>query len=573
MSRFTLSFPVCMGLVFLWLLSGCMGPIFRTPNPEILADEENAPTITLVGDVAYPYGMSTMKVESVALVTGLDGTGEDPPPSPQRATLLAEMNLREVDMPNRVLASLNTCLVTVRGYLRPGIQIGDHFDVEIQTPPHSDTTSLRNGWLMETRLTELAVLGGQIRKGHKMATAEGAVLVDPSADSGDNPALVTQGRILGGGLALKARSLGLIIATEKQSIRLSRLLGNAINNRFHTYVEGRKEGIASPKTDEYLELTFHPRYKENVGRFMRVVRSIAIRETPSAHQKRIQLLKNQLLDPVTTAMAAIRLEAVGTEAAIAVLKEGLASSDTEVRFYTAEALAYLDVTESVEILVETARNEPAFRANALAALSTMDDPVAYDALKSLLSVKSAETRYGAFRSLWAMSPGDPLVRGEDMNGRFSYHQLDVAGPSMIHVTRSHRPEVVLFGKDHHFKLPLVADAGKHISVNGLSGDQIAVSRFRAGQSTQQRIVSTRVDEVIRAVVDLGGTCPDIVQLLQQANQAEALASRFRVNSLPKMARKRLRSRASNPTQNEEKDEPPRQSYDLATPKPDLFGKK
>ena len=153
----------------------------------------------------------------------------------------------------------------------------------------------------------------------------------------------------------------------------------------------------------------------------------------------------------------------------------------------------------------------------------MDDAAAYETLRELLDTNSAETRYGAFRALWTMSPNDPLIHGEMLGDQFSYHLLDVEGSPMIHVTRSHRAEVVLFGKDHAFQLPLVADAGKHILVNGLSGAQITISRFRAGEPTQQRIVSTHVDEVIRAIVDLGGSYPDVVQLLQQAKENGSLS--------------------------------------------------
>ncbi len=558
---------VCLGIATLHPV-GCTGPIFRTQSPTASLEEETAEKITLIGDVAHPYGMGMMKVESVALVTGLASTGEDPPPTPQRAALLGEMNRREVDQPNRVLASSDTSLVIVRGFLRPGIQSGDHFDVEVRVPSRSDTASLRNGWLMETRLTELAVLGEQIRKGHEMAVAEGPVLVDPSAEENKDAALTTKGQILGGGVALKSRSLGLIISSEKQSVRISQQIGKAINHRLHTYIEGQKKGVATPKTDEYIEITLHPRYKDNVGRFMRVVRNIAIRETSFAQQARLRLLKNQLLDPVTTAMAAVRLEALGNEEAIAVLKKGLSSDDPEVRFYSAEALAYLDVTEAVEPLALAARDEPALRINAMVALSAMDDAAAYDALKELLVLKSAETRYGAFRSLWTMSPNDPLVRGEDLKGQFSYHLLDVKGPPMIHVTRSHRPEIVLFGKDHTFKLPLVADAGKQILVNGLSGAKITVSRFSPSQPTEQRVVSTDVDEVIRAVVDLGGTYPDVVQLLQQAKKEGSLTSRFRVNALPESGRRLVRT-----SETEAEVETDGEQYELATPLPDLFGKK
>ena len=152
-------------------------------------------------------------------------------------------------------------------------------------------------------------------------------------------------------------------------------------------------------------------------------RNIAITETPSQLQARLELLKKQLVDPVTAADAAIRLEAIGDNQAKEILLKGIKTDDPEVRFYAAEALAYLDATEAVEPLVYVAREEPAFRVHALAALSAMDDGAAYDGLRSLLSVKSAETRYGAFRAMSAMAPSDSLLQGEDLDGKFKLHLL------------------------------------------------------------------------------------------------------------------------------------------------------
>lgn len=552
---------IIASLLVVW--TGCMGPILRQQSPELSIADQNTSSTDLVGKVAHPYGMGYVKLEAVGLVTGLAGTGEDPAPSPQRAAIMSEMNRRDVRDPNQVLASLDTSLVLVRGFLRPGIQAGERFDIEVRAPSRSGTTSLRGGRLLETRLTELAVLGSQIRKGHLMAISRGEVLVDPNANTEDEAALARTGRVLRGGVVTKSRNLGLILDHERQSVRLSQQVAKSINKRFHSYIEGRKLGIATPKTDEFIEIELHPRYKDNVGRFMRVVRNIAIDESPSELQVRLLLLKNQLLDPITAATAALRLEAISGDEVKKILKEGLTNEDPEVRFYSAEALAYLDVTEAVTPLVQAAREEPAFRVHALAALSAMDDGAAFDELRTLLGVKSAETRYGAFRSMWAMSPNDPMIRGEDMNGKFTYHILDVTGPPMIHVTSSHRPEVVLFGKEHQLKLPLVLDAGPKILVNGLSGGEIKVSRF--GETTQQRVVSTSVDDTIRAIVDLGGTYPDVVQMLQQAKDTGALGSRFRVNALPEGGRDLLESRKDS------SDEEVPSSYDLATPEPELFG--
>ncbi len=127
--------------------------------PKQLSDVLESKT-RLVGEVARPFGHTHVQVESVAMVTGLDGTGEDPAPSPQRTALLHELQTIGVQNPNQLLASPSTALVLVRGFLPPGVQKGDKFDLEVQVPSRSETTSLRGGWLMETRLTEMAVLGG-----------------------------------------------------------------------------------------------------------------------------------------------------------------------------------------------------------------------------------------------------------------------------------------------------------------------------------------------------------------------------------------------------------------------------
>ncbi len=458
--------------------------------------------------------------------------------------------------------------------MRPGIQEGDRFDVEVRVPSQSETKSIRNGWLLSTRLTEMALLGDAIHEGHVLGMAAGPVLVDPTADAKKDPALATRGRVLGGGVALKSRSLGLVINHEHESVRVSQDIAHAIDRRFFTFVEGRKQGVATPKTGEFIDVVIHPRYKDNVARYMQVLRNVAINESPTSLQARLIFLEQQLGDPLTSASASIRLEAIGDDQAKAILKRGLAANDLEVRFYAAEALAYLDETSASSVLGAIARDEPAFRVNALAALSTMDDPAAYDALRSLLEVKSAETRYGAFRALWAMNQHDPLLHDENLGAQFHYHVLDVPGPDMVHVTKSHLPEIVLFGRDQQFQLPLMLDAGKDILVNGLKGDKITVSHFAADAEPKQQVVSAKVDDVIRAIVAVGGTYPDVVQALQQAKADGALPSRFEVDALPQPGRRYDRPVDSLLTDRNKSDDDANsgRAIEVATPLPDLFAR-
>ncbi|NLX95593.1 MAG: hypothetical protein GXY83_05405 [Rhodopirellula sp.] len=544
-------------------LSGCTSWTpwaVRSQSPEEPGAEVS--DTRLVSDMAVPFGMFPVKIEAVGLVTGLKGTGSDPRPSPQRAALLAEMQTRGIHSPNVILASQDTAMVLVRAVLPPAIQKGDRFDVEVRIPGHDDTTSLGGGYLLETRLKEMAVLDNQIHDGKVLGIAEGPVLIDPSASETDNSVLLGRGRVLGGGTAQRSRPLALVLKPDYRSVLNSARIETAINRRFHTFHRGIKVGMAKAKTDEYVELTLHPRYKDNVQRYVEVVRAAALRESESEMMDRLRLLEKQLLDPITSSRAALQLEAIGRRG-VELLKKAIQAKDSEVRFYAAEALAYLDETDAAAPLADAAKNQPAFRVFALAALSAMDDYVAYDALRDLLEVSSVETRYGAFRSLWAMNAADPLVKGERLGGQFSYHVLDTSGPPLIHVTRSHRPEIVLFGAQQRLQGPLAIEAGNQIMVTSAEAGEIAVARFAVNQPDQKRIVSDRVDDVIRAIVELGGTYPDVVQTLQQAKAKGALPSRFEVDALPEAGRKYDRIAAD-----ETSEEPLVPS--ASSPLPDLF---
>jgi hypothetical protein len=329
--------------------------------------------------------------------------------------------------------------------------------------------------------------------------------------------------------------MGLVIKSDQRNVVISSLVGTAINRRFHTFKQGVKTGVANPKTDQFIELTLHPRYKDNVERYVRVIRALPLKETSEEMIARLAVLERNLLDPISSGPAALKLEAIGKEA-IPVLKKGLTSPDVEVRFYSAEALAYLDDKSAAAPLGEIAAGQPAFRAFALAALGAMDDFDAYEALRGLLSSNSVETRYGAFRALWSMNEHDAFIRDTKISTEFHYHVLDVEGPPLIHFTRNARPEIVVFGREQRFVPPLSIEAGPRILINSLDGERVSVSRFAVGEPDQKRIVSLDIDEVLRVVAEMGGTYPDIVQALQQAKSAKALTARLEMEAVPKAGR-------------------------------------
>jgi hypothetical protein len=376
----------------------------------------------------------------------------------------------------------------------------------------------------------MAVLGNRIRDGHVLGIAEGPLLVDPVSNGTRDSVAKLRARVPGGGVSLTSRSIGLILVPEHRSIALSKRLGDVINKRFHALIKGTKRGVATPKTDRFVDLEVPPIYKHNLARYVRVIRCIAVAEPPAGRHARLELLGRQLADPVTAPGASLKLEAIGKEA-IPTLRKGLESKDAEVRFAAAEALAYLGESIAATHLADAAGSLRSARPAALAALGVLDDANGIDALQGLLTSASAETRYGAFHALWRIDPSAPLIRGEKLGDACSLHILDVAGPSLIHITRSNRPEIVLFGAEQPLADGLRAEAGPSIVVVVERG-RASLSYFAAGKPDQKLDVPARVDHVIRGITELGGTYPDVVQFLQQASSHRCLESRLVFDALP-----------------------------------------
>lgn len=492
-------------------------------------------SLQLVGRLSRVWGTQPQRVDGVSLVVGLSGTGSDPPSSAEREALLNEMQTREVDKPNSVLASSSTALVRVRALIPPGARKGDHFDLYVEVPRETDTTSIEGGWLMASRMREYAVVNNRVGEGHLLAIGQGDVLTDALLESGEDEVRKLRGRVLGGGVVTKTRGFGLVIRDEFTSVKTSSRIGDAINKRFNVYHRGSKQGVANPKRDNYIELLVHPRYVENEVRYIRVIQNIAVRESPRMRSARLGELRLAMADPSAAALAALQLEAIG-EDGIPTLRDALDSTDMEIRFYAAEALAYQDVPDAVDVLDAAIRREPAFRWRALTALGAMDDVASHESLIDLLHVDSAETRYGAFRILRRRTPDDPMIEGSVVNDNFSLHKVSTLGPPLIHVSRIQRPEIVFFGTDHELARPVVLFAGSEIVVRDNQADGVTVSRLSAGDEDASVDCSRQVIDIVRGIAELDGTYADVVQALTEARRTGSLKSRLEFSAIPKTGR-------------------------------------
>ena len=274
----------------------------------------------------------------------------------------------------------------------------------------------------------------------------------------------------------------------------------------------------------------------------------------------------ELLEPKTSGVAALKLEGLGPTAS-ETLQAALKSPNDQVRFFAAEALAYLDDPVGAETLAETAIHMPKFRAYALAALASMDQNAAHMKLRNLMSEPDNELRYGAFNALRTLDPHDPSLgrvhvlddpgtgeqqeqdeapdsmalalasaaqrpRAEDP---FALYIVDSEGPPVIHVSRTRRSEIVVFGRSQKLLPPIVLGTGAILLNAAEKDDEIEISKIvpsKFGDSDVKLRTSLDLPEVIRRVANLGTTYPEMVAILEAANRQKNLPGSLVVDAVP-----------------------------------------
>jgi flagellar basal body P-ring protein FlgI len=538
-SRCTLSKRIAIFIILIActapivLFSGCSlaDKIPGKTQLQNLIGENPGKTALTVDDLSVAIGMNYLKVESIGLANSLNNSGSAPPTGIHRSLLIDEMLTHEVENPSQLLDSSNTSLVLVRGYLPPGVRKGDHFDIEVRLPAHSNTSSLRDGWLLRSRMREIAVLNQAVHSGHIAALADGPIIVRSIFRGNDDPNNEHTGLILGGGISRMDRPLGLVVKSKHASVRTSTRISSSINKRFLQYHQRDKSGVASAQRDNYIKLSVHASYRNNVSRYINVINRIVVGESVADRRERMEMLLPKLLEPTSSAEAALQLEAIGKDAT-SILQMGIQASDPEVQFYSAEALAYLGESAAAPVLTVLAETHMAFRWHALTALAGMDHVSALDGITELMESDSAETRYGAFTALWKRNPGSPLVSGMHYPG-FTYHHVASTASAMIHVSMAHRAEIVVFGNGVRLTPKQLIYAGKHILIKNEGGGKLQISCFTPGKPDLFATTDTSLADVVRGIAKVGGGYSEIVDCLQAARNQNAINARILIGVRPR----------------------------------------
>ena len=515
-----------------------------------------------ISDLAYVVRSTEVPVEGVGLIVNLEGTGYDPPPSGYRRRLLDEMRKAGVDRPDKLLATGNTAMVIVRTKIPNGIGPQDNLDVEVSPPPGSSLKNLSGGWLIPTRLYETGTdTKGTEHQGKYFAWAGGPVM----AGTVDTPNDSKVGRVLAGGHVRKEIPYLLVIKPGRQSGWVSARLEAIIRERFHQRRGIDLIGVATAKTDKHLEIAVPRLYHQNPSRFFEIIKLLPTNDSEALRAERIERWGKELLDLKTAGTAALKLEGMGKNAA-PTLKTALDSPDPQVRFFAAESLAYLNDEAGIKILAKTAADRPLLRPFALAALATMDHPAAVLRLRELMDNPDPQVRYGAFDVLRKQDPNDgflgrltlfdePTPKVEDgdeamaasiiqatrrrrprVTEPFSLYMVDSEGPPLVHVSRTRRSEIVIFGANQKLQTPLVLGGSGNFLLNAADGDtQVEISRIgidSGGRSNRKVASSLDLLDVVKELARMEAGYPEILSILVEADKKLNLSGALIVDAAP-----------------------------------------
>ncbi len=535
----TLSAGVLVGGLGLACLAGCSSWMSKGREKdnhfvketrriqELMVDPDRP---RLIGEVVSSNGMTPLQYDSYALAVGLPGTGGIVRPGLQREMILDEMRIRETEKPEAFLDDPSTALVKLKSIANPCDIKGDTLDVFVETSTECNATNLAEGYVLESRLSEMAMLKGKMHTSEPKAIASGEVVVLPTTFTRQAEMTPLTGVIIGGAKLKKDMPIGLRIEAEFRHVIVTKAIEKAINSRYFFKDSSRQKLVAEGTSDWWVTISTVPKYKHDPAHFMSVIKCTGFGESTDEQQERLIGCRKLLSNPATSRRAAAELEAIGNEAAKQTLIGGLASNDKEVRFYSAYSLAYLDSKESVPALLELAQTTPASRALCLVGLVVNDDSSAREALEQLLQEPDPDLRFGAFQAIRMRNPTDMTVKGELIGKNFSFVQIPSSIPLLTVSLQKHK-EVILFGNNTAVNLTTSLSPTQLLTLTPTLDGQIKITKRHASGEAHNSVVASEVVAILKGLGSVHANYNDVVHSLNQLALNQSLASPVSMNPL------------------------------------------
>lgn len=533
------------------------------PRSQIGEDPADPDTVVTVGAKTTVSNTESLVVSGVGLVYQLAGTGSSPPPGGWRSMLEDSLKKMKRDQALSVKELLDspsrtTSLVLVSALIPPGARKDEPIDVQVTLPEDSRTTSLQGGLLFPCELMTSDTTGnvaaqvrggaggggGQLLRGNVWAKAQGPLVAGnfvpengklaPANVDGEGRQLYRAGFISGGGRVNANRPYYLILNPNDQNPRIAAAIAERLNTTFHTTADPNLK-VAEAKTRELILVNVPNAYRHNHYRFLLVARQVPYTPVSEASAYR-QKLEEELMDPSTALLAAVKLEALGGDCRRS-LRIGLESPSPWVRFAAAEALAYLGQTDGAAELARVAEDHPALRAHCLKALASVDDSAGTDRLVEMLNSADAELRQGAFIALRMADERHPALNGSLMNKSYWLHRVSQEAPPAVHLSTAGRSEIVVFG-DARLRgtvapIALGNDFTVSVPADQATAKVTRVVKVKDEPEVKELRCAPTVGAILNAIANLGGGYSEAIEFVRKSNRVEALAGKLVVDSIPR----------------------------------------
>ncbi|MEM7624382.1 MAG: flagellar basal body P-ring protein FlgI [Planctomycetota bacterium] len=420
-----------------------------------------------VGSLATINNNLPQLVSGYGLVVGLDGTGSSEVPQALRQWLINEMVKKGVGKtvyedilplgPESLLASTDTAVVRVVGFVPAGAVKGTRFDLLV-TAADSTTTSLSGGRLWSCDLAAGSANPEQFYL-TPMAVGRGPIYLDPT-DTGvsDDEVFILRPErrtalVVAGGEVLEPRGFELVL--NQASRQRAEIIGDRINERFRKAPSDPRP-TANAISPLVIQLNLPERFHDRPQEFVELVNHTFIDRDPGfvAYQSR-ELAEVLINDPSQYESVLWAWKALGPNAA-KVLREYYTHDRLDVRLASLEAGTYLQSEAASRHLLELAEHESVgVRIRVARALA---DLPSYSinggrALRTLLDDKESVVRIAAYESLAEV--GSELINRQelrDRNGniRFVIDRVPVQDP-LIYITQKDYPRLVIFNPNLGFE--------------------------------------------------------------------------------------------------------------------------
>ncbi|AQQ70840.1 Basal body P-ring protein [Limihaloglobus sulfuriphilus] len=417
--------------LILSLLCGCQNGKTQKRNQQDMNLEVSLNDT--IGNYAEMLVSSEIPIEGFGIVVGLEGSGsaECPPAIRDRVLKFIQQKLKNRNRRAAIefLEDKDNSVVRVYGVLPSGHMPGQRFDVFVEPFASTQTISLENGRLLECSLYERSRVG--IGGARTIALAHGQVYIDMIG--GEDPNLL-EGVVIGGGIPLEFPQIAL--GLFEPNFRLASILRNRINERFN-------EDTATAIGPGVIEIKMPKRYLGKYGKFASLVKTLYIPENRESLNDYLEALAANLSNPDVSIDTETALEAVGRPA-IPYLLPFLDSENQEKRFRAARLLLALERNEGIDVLHKFATDpEFKYRVEAVEALALADKDFVRTTVPRFLNDDDFEIRMAAFRILEKIN--DINVSMTTIGGSFKLSNAYSKGKPAVYISRSQRPEVIIFG--------------------------------------------------------------------------------------------------------------------------------